>query len=383
MKVNLRLILPFCSMPLSSAIACGFIAHPQTQERPQQQQQHQRRILTVSSMSSVESMDDTNETTGRAPTLSLLSSSSSSSPLPSQQEQQEQLPTSRVCAVCQQSKDRALFPRKEYSIFQDNQQPTCTHCRKTLQANRIRVPPPKPILRGRKAESGITRKPNNFGYCNYIDKLFALDCFPDIVACGAFTTAKDVSESMAALQAATFHGTTTRKQNEQENVLCLSIGDGSTPRSAVLVAFLKKGWRSISIDPALKPEWEGNHASIRGLYGFCGTLEEFVAAATTSTLPPGDYPPPDHIVLLCVHSHARFVGSASVANIRTLYGSGGADGVVPMTIVSLPCCAKFRHVGDIGRPPDVQYEDDCVFSACRTVEVWNFPVEGDKSIADY
>jgi hypothetical protein len=244
-----------------------------------------------------------------------------------------------------------------------------------MQANRIRVPPPKPILRGRKAESGITRKPNNFGYCNYIDKLFALDCFPDIVASGAFTTAKDVSESMAALQAATFRGTMTRKKDDQENVLCLSIGDGSTPRSAVLVAFLKRGWRSISIDPALKPEWEGNHASIRDLYGFCGTLEEFVT--TRAVMPPGNYSPPDHIVLLCVHSHARFVGSASVANIQALYG-GGANGAVPMTIVSLPCCAKFRHVGDIGRPPDVQYDDDCVFSACRTVEVWNFPVEGGK-----
>ncbi|KAI2502861.1 hypothetical protein MHU86_11608 [Fragilaria crotonensis] len=366
-------------MPLSNSSACGFIAHPQVQ-------QQQRLILTVASTSNVEnsgsdsslirSINDAVETTDSAPNRS-----SSSPPLPSQhlQQRHEQLPTCRICAVCQQSKERALFPRKEYAIFQDNQQPTCTHCRKTMQANRIRVPPPKPILRGRKAESGITRKPNNFGYCNYLDKLFALDCFPDIVKCGAFTTAKDVSESMAALQAATFHGKITRTQNEQENVLCLSIGDGSTPRSAVLVAFLKKGWRSISIDPALKPEWEGNHASIRGLYGFCGTVEEFVAAAATTTIPPGDYPPPDHIVLLCVHSHARFVGSASVANIRALYGgSGGADGVVPMAIVSLPCCAKFRHVGDIGRPPDVQYDDDCVFSACRTVEVWNFQGEGGK-----
>lgn len=298
------------------------------------------------------------------------------SPASAHHDEQIALPTSRVCGVCQQNRERALFPRNEYMSHDDGRQPTCTHCRKTIQANRIRVPPPKPILRGRKAESGITRKPNNFGYCNYIDKLFGLDCFPDIVACGAFTTAKDVSESMAALQAATFHGTLRNSKNAQpQNVLCLSIGDGSTPRSAVLVAFLKKGlWRSVSIDPALKPEWNGDHASIRGLTGFCGTLEEFVAATQmTSHRVATDNRPvqPDHIVLLCVHSHARFVGSASVSSIRALYGGD----TVPMTIVSLPCCAKFRHVGDIGRPPDVQYDDDCVFSACRTVEVWNFPAE--------
>lgn len=271
------------------------------------------------------------------------------------------LPMSRVCGVCHQEKDRAFFPRKEYVVGNDQPPPTCTHCRKTRQANRVRVPPPKPILQGRKAKSGVTRKPNNFGYCTYIDKLFGLDCFETIVACGAFTTAKDVSESMAALQAATYHG----KIGDAKNVFCLSIGDGSTPRSAVLVAFLKS-WRSISIDPALKKEWEGPHDTIRGLYGLSGTLTDFL-----STTIGADDPRPDHVVLLCVHSHARFVGPASISNIQARYHH------VPMTIVSLPCCAKYRHVGDIGRPPDVQYDDDCVFSACRTVEVWNVPSGGN------
>ena len=263
------------------------------------------------------------------------------------------IPTHRACVVCNELQERFLFPRKEYMIL--DRPPTCTHCRKTVQAERVKVPPPRPILRGRKADSGVTRKPNNFGYCNYVDKLFGLDCFKEIVACGAFTTAKDVSESMAALQAASHHGNI----QDAKNVLCLSIGDGSTPRSAVLVAFLK-GWRSISIDPALKPEWKGSHETVRGLLGFSGTLEEFMETSTTEHTH-------DHVVLLCVHSHARFVQSATVSKIRARYGN------TPMTIVSLPCCAKFRHVADIGRPPDIKYDDDCVFSACRTVEVWNFP----------
>jgi hypothetical protein len=73
-----------------------------------------------------------------------------------------------------------------------------------------------------------------------------------------------------------------------------------------------------------------------------------------------------HLVLLCVHSHARFLGEADVSHIRLRYGN------IPTTLVSLPCCPQFRHVGDIGRAPDIKFEDDCVFSSCRSVEVWNF-----------
>ena len=74
----------------------------------------------------------------------------------------------------------------------------------------------------------------------------------------------------------------------------------------------------------------------------------------------------DHLILLCVHSHARLMGSASIPNIMGRYNN------LPTTLISLPCCPRFRSEKDVGRAPDVRYEDDCVFSACRKVEVWNF-----------
>ena len=108
----------------------------------------------------------------------------------------------------------------------------------------------------------------------------------------------------------------------------------------------------------------------RGLVGYGGTLEDFLddgcgaaAAAVASAVGKKRY---DHLLLLCVHSHARLVGPASVASMTARY-----DGV-PATLVSLPCCPRFRSRRDVGRAPDVSYEDDCVFSACRQVEVWNF-----------
>lgn len=206
-------------------------------------------------------------------------------------------------------------------------------------------------------------------------------CFPDVVGLRAFTTAKDVTESMGAIHAASKHGNITEngggiseagKARRGRGALCLCIGDGSTPRTAVLAAFIERWEWIVSIDPALGQEWVGRHETVQGLTGYAGTLEQFLVRerakkesehALDSSETREQY---DHLILLCVHSHARFVGAASIPDIRSVYGNPRT------TLVSLPCCPGFRHVRDIKRPPDVSYEDDCVFSACRTVQVWNF-----------
>jgi hypothetical protein len=393
-------------------------------------------------------------------------------------------------------------------------------------------------LHGRRAASGMNRRPNNFGYCDYVDKLFGMNCFGDIAALGVVQSAKDVSESMAALQGVARHGkllplpvplpipqirmgreedtttttTTTTStttipsattpsihhlpQDEKgillpslprprsstataattsttkRNVVCLCIGDGTTPRSAVLAAFTQPQWLCVSIDPALQETWSHNSRnnkdktnttttskkvfSVRGLIGYRGTLEQFMMtladtsttkdddddddddddnlfwshvneedalllrsgmiqkidpksnlydycqeANSTTTDPPfttnpdiqndqmnnedknkkngTPLSPPlhlhqqqhssscQHLVVVCVHSHARLIEPyCSVASIRAHFGTP------PTTLVSLPCCATFRHTRDIGRAPDIRYDDDCVFSAQRTVEIWNY-----------
>lgn len=190
--------------------------------------------------------------------------------------------------------------------------------------------------------------------------MFSMKCVSDIVALGIFTSAKDVSESMAAIQAASHHGLINKHDTPSYRVKCLCIGDGSTPRSAALACFTKK-WDCISIDPALKDEWQGEEPkSIKGLVGFRGTIEEFVIGADV------DHSDHDYLVLLCVHSHARLTGSAAIEKIMAMYNN------IPTTLVSMPCCPKFRSHTDMGRGPDISYDDDCVFSACRKVEVWRF-----------
>jgi hypothetical protein len=68
----------------------------------------------------------------------------------------------------------------------------------------------------------------------------------------------------------------------------------------------------------------------------------------------------DHLLLLCVHSHARLVGKSSMPNIMTRYED------VHITFISLPCCPKFTSQKDVGRVPDVHYENVCVFFRIST-----------------
>ena len=63
-----------------------------------------------------------------------------------------------------------------------------------------------------------------------------------------------------------------------------------------------------------------------------------------------------HLILLCVHSHHRFCGPASIECVRQAFGNP------PTTVVALPCCATFNPTKDIGRAPDETYEDLAIFS---------------------
>jgi hypothetical protein len=56
-----------------------------------------------------------------------------------------------------------------------------------------------------KKMTGTKLRPRNWGFTTYLDRLFGMRCFLDIMQLGVFPDAKDISESMGALQAATVH----------------------------------------------------------------------------------------------------------------------------------------------------------------------------------
>ena len=158
--------------------------------------------------------------------------------------------------------------------------------------------------------------------------------------------------------------------------MCLNIGDGTTPRTAGLMAYLTQ-WHSVSIDPMLKEEWCGyNPQEVRNLYGVRDTFEGWMEDLHTGklTMPFSNIGTCfDILILVGVHAHNQFRGPADMGKLRERFG-------YPETVlVSLPCCQAYNPENDLGRKPDVTYEDLCIFSAKRKVNIWRFPAGSPAS----
>ncbi len=55
----------------------------------------------------------------------------------------------------------------------------------------------------------------NWGYTTYLDRVFGLRCFGDLVRLQVYPDAKDISESYGALQAALRYGTAGCRRDER------------------------------------------------------------------------------------------------------------------------------------------------------------------------
>ena len=202
-----------------------------------------------------------------------------------------------------------------------------------------------------------------------------MQCFKDLAALNVFPDAKDISESMGALQAASTHyfqgkenGTGCWRQND---VLCIVIGDGNTPRTATLLSYLTQ-WTSVSVDPEMGEEWVGaSPKGVQRLHGVRGTFEDWVVGTGPAAIDVSHF---KHLLLLSVHSHNRFTGAAAIGAIRKSMGVQH----LPCCLVSVPCCHRFGPRKDIGRTADHIYEDLAIFSACRQVSVWKWAPENEK-----
>jgi hypothetical protein len=229
-------------------------------------------------------------------------------------------------------------------------------------------------------------RPRNWGFTTYLDRVFGMRCFEDLVRLRVFPDAKDISESYGVIQAAIRQGmllsppgtaaattgggepqppptlgkkATARRARDaerQRGVLCISIGDGSTPRTACLAAYLT-AWQCVSVDPALREEWAAD--SPRGvgrLTGVSAPFEDFMQqhdaleAIRAAVEVDGGRGSVEHLVLLCVHAHHRFQGPACMDAVRQAFGDP------PTTCVALPCCPTFNPMKDIGRAPDTSFE---------------------------
>jgi len=181
----------------------------------------------------------------------------------------------------------------------------------------------------------------NHGQYRYLNEFIKLNkSGSDMLHLGLFPDAKEITESYGALNAVR----TKLKQYDfnDPTVTLVSVGDGTTPRTAALFAFRTK-WQCISIDPLLKD---------------CYDYEEKIQRLTCYGSRVEDIHPSrlefDTVVIVAVHSHA------SLQNILS-----HVKGKV-RSLVAIPCCVPCIH--ESIRP--IEYADSGIWSPKNIVKVW-------------
>ena len=179
----------------------------------------------------------------------------------------------------------------------------------------------------------------------YGDELLRLKCLPDLLAYEKlFPNFKEITESFAAFRAIEKFLRYNYPLNDK-NITAVVVGDGSTPRTGVTLAFRTK-WRVISIDPNLRDI--DKYKGVQRLSCYQGKVED----------PPKDisFEGDNPVVLVHVHSHATI--EQSLACIKTSS---------KLAVIAMPCCVPQLIPG---KDPDFEYEDWGIWSPKRTMKIW-------------
>jgi len=176
----------------------------------------------------------------------------------------------------------------------------------------------------------------------YFDEMLRMSSAADLLRSGVFPNAKEVTESFGAYDAVRRHLWRDFKPDDDE-VLCICVADGRTPRTALTFA-LRSAWTCISVDPNLNtgrfPFWVTN---FRRLLMFAKKIEQCQFSARK-------------VVVVMVHPHVKIPLALEAIT-----------GFEQRAVVSMPCCVKQEIPG---HPPDLEYHDRGVWSPQRTVKVW-------------
>ncbi len=175
----------------------------------------------------------------------------------------------------------------------------------------------------------------------YLDLFVKMKCAPDLLAAGLFPNAKEITESMAMLHAVKKY---IKIDLNNKTVNLVVIGDGSTPRTAALFAFMTS-WICTSVDPALKPSKDICKIERLYLHPFKG--EEFMGNADIVIFP---------------HAHVCF--DKMPYNIK-----------MAKFVVAMPCCSPYCNRQQLwGSPisihPNLRYTDWGVHSPQREILIW-------------
>ncbi len=175
----------------------------------------------------------------------------------------------------------------------------------------------------------------------YVNRFIGLNSLEEFGKYGLFPNVKEVTESFGMYHAVTqwIGGTDPDIFDDDTNVYVIVVGDGKTPRTAALFAFMTK-WQCCSIDPALEGDYEG----IRRLDIVPERIED-------AKIKPTD----DGInIIVMPHAHVEpQVAWNKLANDRTW-------------LVNMPCCVH----GELSLPA-IQYRDHYIASPKNYIRIYS------------
>lgn len=176
----------------------------------------------------------------------------------------------------------------------------------------------------------------------YINRFLQLKCAPDLMALKLFPNAKEITESFGALNAARKH---LRKilDPADSSVILLAVGDGVSPRTAGLFAYLTR-WHCISVDPKMREKYDGkiNKYNVRRLEVIRSNIEDIEPIYA------------DRALIVAVHSHASL--KDSVDKVRAWY----------KVVISIPCCRN----DDLNIKPWLSYQDPNILTPKNQVNIY-------------
>lgn len=178
----------------------------------------------------------------------------------------------------------------------------------------------------------------------YVDEFIGLRSAPDMLSLRLFPNGKEVTESMAAYNAARKY--LFRWVKPTDRALCIAIGDGVSPRTGGLFAFMTK-WDVISVDPVLSRYEMGSEINRLTI------IPEKIQDANIDATSYGS-----NVVIIGVHSHHREEDLLS-----------GIKFTIAHTIM-IPCCV---HQYPMSRHFNT-YTDNGIWSPKNVVTVSFFAV---------
>jgi hypothetical protein len=203
-----------------------------------------------------------------------------------------------------------------------------------------------------------------------------------------FNNSTQISSSLASINAAMSHGSFSSSafvtgDVDPSSVLCLVLGDGNSPRTA-LAAAVKNGWTVVSIDEKLDKAWVGrrdglgNSSSTHRHVGFRGTMNDFLFTGKklihSSLRDSYDF---QHLVIICIETTSNFDqlgtlrGRCGVADLQMIYNN------IPATVVSVSS-PDLTHC-PFQSTKGSSYLDSGILSANKHVKVWNFESSTKRS----